>query len=612
MQKNEEIGLFWIRFLHSGLILLPITLLSFIYTFTEEEKKKPIFLITCIYTIIFTVLNMTPLMLYAPKKIIYTFLGVEGFVFLWICRGVLSIFYNYVFIYKFYRKSAGLGRDQSKYTLLALTIGYIGGSINFLPIFNILIYPAGSLISILAFSLIACAILRYQLMDIRIVFTRFSIFVFVYTVVLGIPYGIAIWNRKGLIQLLGMWWFLVPMTVLFGLATFGPFIYNYLRQQAEERLLAEECKRRELLTQAAKGMTRIRDIDKLVGLIVHITPKTLGLTNAAIYLWDKETQQYNLKVVRLKSKFGTIISTISKDHPLIHKLVQTGQPLVYEEIKSSTNPQMADVVDIMRSLSAAVIVPASIGNTLLGFLILSDKKSRKAYSPEDITVLKTLANQAALAIENAQFYREEAERKALMYQSAILADLGIVADSMGHQIKNHLHKMANQAFLEASIVEDELNEGIELDRSIQLLNHIKEKLYYNPLDTSKREVIMSTKLLIVDDETVFTDMARPYFERKGFEVFTAPTAEEAVELIEKERPDVITLDIILKGRLDGIYVLERAKDISPLSKIVVVTGSDIPAKEKQIRQIGIDRYLTKPILLNEIFDAIKEVLGMKE
>ena len=119
---------------------------------------------------------------------------------------------------------------------------------------------------------------------------------------------------------------------------------------------------------------------------------------------------------------------------------------------------------------------------------------------------------------------------------------------------------------------------------------------------------MSAKLLIVDDEEDLTRILKDYFEMKGFSVSLAATGDEAIALLKQEKPDIVLLDLLLKGKLDGVDVLRSAKVNSPGSKVIMLTGSDTVAKEKEIKSIGVNRYLHKPVTVNKLSDTIAEVL----
>ena len=119
---------------------------------------------------------------------------------------------------------------------------------------------------------------------------------------------------------------------------------------------------------------------------------------------------------------------------------------------------------------------------------------------------------------------------------------------------------------------------------------------------------MPYKLLIADDESELAEYLKQYFQMKGFAVVTCPSGEEAVVMLQKEKPDVALLDMLLKGKLDGVGVLKEAKKISPSTKMIMLTGSDTVSKEQEVLKIGVARYLRKPITINDLHNVINEVL----
>ena len=79
------------------------------------------------------------------------------------------------------------------------------------------------------------------------------------------------------------------------LATAGPYIYSYLRRQAEDTLLKDQKRYQHTLMQASKGIRKIQVMDKVVWLVISMIYKVMGLKYAAIYLYDTEHEEYLLK-----------------------------------------------------------------------------------------------------------------------------------------------------------------------------------------------------------------------------------------------------------------------------------------------------------------------------
>jgi DNA-binding NtrC family response regulator len=113
------------------------------------------------------------------------------------------------------------------------------------------------------------------------------------------------------------------------------------------------------------------------------------------------------------------------------------------------------------------------------------------------------------------------------------------------------------------------------------------------------------KLLIVDDETALCNMLQEHFEKHfECEVFTANTPGDALELLEKEFPEGMLLDVNLKSRLTGFDVLARARQISPGTKVIMVTSvNDFESIEKAM-ELGAVDYVTKPFTVDYLEETV--------
>ena len=244
--------------------------------------------------------------------------------------------------------------------------------------------------------------------------------------------------RSLLEQHLGVNWWLLPAGLFSLLSFIGPFIYIIVQRRAEAVLSREQKAYQQTLLQASRGMTLIKDLNKLLRLIVHILTKTIRITHARIFLWDSEGKQFICKVSRGDHrKQGSDV--ISEAAALIQYIRETKEPLILEEIRAQGPASLKlsdDIVREMEKLDAAVVVPSFVQDRLLGFVVLGDKKSKRLYTESDLDTLATLANQAALAIENCIFLTEFEQQQAHFFQAAKMADLGTMAAGIAHQINN--------------------------------------------------------------------------------------------------------------------------------------------------------------------------------
>ena len=118
------------------------------------------------------------------------------------------------------------------------------------------------------------------------------------------------------------------------------------------------------------------------------------------------------------------------------------------------------------------------------------------------------------------------------------------------------------------------------------------------------------KILVVEDEKLLSEMYEDKFSQSGFLVVMANSAEEGFKLLEKERPDLILLDILLPQE-NGIQFLKRIKDIPEISKIPVIVFSnyDDPETKKKAFDLGARDYLIKTNFTpTEIVGKIKNFL----
>ena len=102
------------------------------------------------------------------------------------------------------------------------------------------------------------------------------------------------------------------------------------------------------------------------------------------------------------------------------------------------------------------------------------------------------------------------------------------------------------------------------------------------------------KILIIEDEKLLSDMYQDKFSQSGFLTIMANSAEQGFELLKKEKPDLVLLDILLPQE-NGIQFLKRIKDIPELSKVPVIVFSnyDDPETKKKAFSLGARDYLIK-------------------
>lgn len=114
---------------------------------------------------------------------------------------------------------------------------------------------------------------------------------------------------------------------------------------------------------------------------------------------------------------------------------------------------------------------------------------------------------------------------------------------------------------------------------------------------------MGYKVMVVDDERPIADILQFTLEKEGYNVVCAYDGDEAVALAEKEKPDLILLDIMLPGK-DGMEVCRIVRRTSEVP-IIMLTAKDSELDKVLGLELGADDYVTKPFSSRELLARIK-------
>jgi DNA-binding response OmpR family regulator len=112
------------------------------------------------------------------------------------------------------------------------------------------------------------------------------------------------------------------------------------------------------------------------------------------------------------------------------------------------------------------------------------------------------------------------------------------------------------------------------------------------------------KILVVDDDLHIQRLYKEEFEDEGYEVVVASNGQEAIEMFEKESPDIVTLDILLPD-VDGIRILRQMKEKNPKIPVIMSTAYDY---RDDFAVWASEAYIVKSSDLGELKTMIKNLL----
>lgn len=116
-------------------------------------------------------------------------------------------------------------------------------------------------------------------------------------------------------------------------------------------------------------------------------------------------------------------------------------------------------------------------------------------------------------------------------------------------------------------------------------------------------------IMIVDDAAFMRGSLKFIVEGAGHSVVgTAKDGQEALQLYRKLKPDITTLDILMRG-MDGLSALEAIRKEDTTAKVIMVTALGQEEKQGEALKLGASGYIRKPFKQTAIVDEIKRVLG---
>ncbi len=125
------------------------------------------------------------------------------------------------------------------------------------------------------------------------------------------------------------------------------------------------------------------------------------------------------------------------------------------------------------------------------------------------------------------------------------------------------------------------------------------------------EAMKDKKVLLVDDDQDILTSMQAAFEPTGAQIDMASNGNKAVELAEKNQPDLIVLDMMLPGR-SGFLVLEKLKARKPKNAkphVIMITGNQGARHKMYAESLGVSEYFHKPVKMDKLIATAERLLA---
>jgi signal transduction histidine kinase len=311
-------------------------------------------------------------------------------------------------------------------------IATTAGITDFLPGIGINVPQLGNLAVMIYMYFISQSIVKYRLLDLHEIIGRGIVLVTLASITGGIYGALVLWigNKPGLAI------FNTFIASLLILLLYEP-IKLKVQDQANRIFLRESYNLQNILNTLSRKMARVLTIDELFKLIISTIKEFPRVTHASVYVLDEREDLF--KLVEAIGEHRERIPKVLETKVLTEYIKEKRGALILEELErelrtyeGETGKSVKSVCELLRKMETQVCIPLMCRqDKVLGLWNLKDAGSEEAYSSQEIALLMTVANQAAIIIENYKIY-ETMKRKDR------LAALGEMATGLAHEIRNPL------------------------------------------------------------------------------------------------------------------------------------------------------------------------------
>ncbi len=408
-------ALTWYRLMTAGMGGQFIFYCLFVLVFTETKGQRFMFVSGWILFVALLLSSQTNLIIQDVVRSPATGMYVPTFGQLVPAVGLIAFFFLAYSIFYLIRTSkhskSPLQRNRIRYLLVGASVIAVGAFSNLYP--HLQSFPVDVTANAINVLIIAIAIGKHRLLDMSIVLRKGMLYsissVFIatcYFLLIMLP--ISFFHASGATQVY------ISLVLAVLTALIAQPILNLAQSWVDRLFFREKYDSTQMLQRLSQSAASMLKLNSLTNMILREVTSTIHIDKAAFFLKNDKTDDFQLTAQRGLNPLEEYV--VRKDHPIIEWLEKNNRALTSSEIE--LEPQFKALwgreKEQLERLDAELLIPVIAKKELVGVFMLGPKLSELHYSPDDVMTLTTLANQTAVAIENARlFWQLEGTLQAL-------------------------------------------------------------------------------------------------------------------------------------------------------------------------------------------------------
>jgi diguanylate cyclase (GGDEF)-like protein/putative nucleotidyltransferase with HDIG domain len=502
--------LFWNKVLCSGLISMPVIFYHFTLVLTETHNQNKKLIFAYVSGFIFLICNfagkITEDAYYENNTFNYKLGPIASIMAVWSVCYLILAFINILDNVR----SNRIPFVKVKFILFGVVLIIIGGLFNLAP--SLGRYPFDILSNTINAFFIAYSIYKYRFLQIKIIVKK-GLAYSAYTIILTGVYIITIVSLQQILSSL-MGFTTITSTLLIAVLlslVFQP-IKNVLQHWIDRLLYKEQLDHQRLLRDFSITINNVLDLDELTELLINTIDRVCKPEKISLVL-RKDREGFSLYNPKSQYRWENEMKFDNK-HPIVNWFAQGKPTLSMEEIEGL--PMFSGLWSVEKrqlyDLMVELIIPIKLRDELIGFTILSEKKTGGAYTSEEFDLIFTLVNNAAIVIENAKMY-DQAKQQA---------------------ITDGLTKLYNHRYFQEVLSKLIYNEKYE-KFSVAMIDVDLFKLYNDLYGHSAGDRALSKIAEVLQQATKKEDIVARYGGEEFAVIFPNIEGEEALSAIERIR-----------------------------------------------------------------------------